>query len=287
MEVPLKRLKVRKPPFTFPAEDTPYLWQPANPDFSEMCNAISFLAPAFERYIVVLVQQAQSRLKGTPMEQEAEDFLRQEAQHARMHRRHVAALVKKYPGLVDLQPDIDRAYTELVENESLEFNLAYVADIEATFTPLFGMMLNNEKSLFRGGANPVASLFIWHFMEEIEHRSSALGIYNTAVASPWYRVRVLPKVMRHVTGLLTATMDTLACHVPRADRGEVSGRAINLTSPVFRDIPRRELAAMIFRLALSQAPFHRPEHQPIPEFAADWLDAEVHGRDITRWYATT
>jgi predicted metal-dependent hydrolase len=283
----LKRLKIRKPPFTFSAEDTPYLWQPANPDFSEMCNAITFLASPFERYIVVLVQQAQSRLKGTPMEQEAEDFLRQEAQHARMHRRHAAVLVKKYPGLADLSAEIDRSYAELLENESLEFNLAYVADIEATFTPLFGMMLNNEESLFRGGANPVASLFVWHFMEEIEHRSSALGIYNTAVANPWYRVRVLPKVIRHVTGLLNMATDTLARHVPKADRGQVSGRAITLFSPVFRDVPRRELASMTFRLALSQAPFHRPEQQPIPDFAADWLDAETKGTDITQWYATT
>ena len=282
----MKRLKLRRPPFTFSAQDTPYLWQPNNPDFSEMCNAITFLAPAFERYIVVLVGQAQSRLKGTPMEQEAEDFLRQEAQHARMHRRHAAALVKKFPALADLPAQIDREYATLLDNESLEFNLAYVADIEATFTPLFGMMLNNEKSLFRGGAGPVSSLFIWHFMEEIEHRSSALGIYNTAVADPWYRVKVLPRVMRHVSALTATTLETLARLVPPEERGAVSGRTMGFGSPAFRDIPRRELASMLYRLALSQAPFHRPEHQPVPAFAAEWLEAETDGRDITCWYAT-
>ncbi len=45
------------------------------------------------------------------------------------------------------------------------------------------------------------------------------------------------------------------------------------------------MAAMLYRLALSQAPFHRPDRQPIPRFTALWYDAEDQGRDITRWYA--
>ena len=215
------------------------------------------------------------------MEQETEDFLRQEAQHARKHRRHVAALIKKYSGVADLPAQIDRGYTNLLDNETLEFDLAYIADIEATFTPLFGMMLNNVKSLFRGGADPVPSLFLWHFTEEIEHRSSALGIYNTSVASPWYRVKVLLKVMRRVTQMLNIAMEALAAHVPRQDRGPATGSLTGFRSPAFRDIPRRELVSTIYRLALSQMPFHRPEHQPVPRFTMEWLDAETAGKDIT------
>jgi predicted metal-dependent hydrolase len=190
-------------------------------------------------------------------------------------------------GRIGLGGQVDASYTALIDNESLEFNLAYMADIEATFTPFFGMLLNNEKALFRGGADPVASLFVWHFMEEIEHRSSAIGIYNTVVASPWYRVRSLPKVIKHINGLLDLTITTLATHVPMEDRGNVSGKATNFRSPAFTSIPRREMASMIYRLALTQAPFHRPEHQPIPAFAADWLDAEASGTDITTLYAAT
>ncbi len=45
--------------------------------------------------------------------------------------------------------------------------LAYVADTEATFTPSFKLMLDNEKTLFRPGDDRVASLFLWHFVEEV------------------------------------------------------------------------------------------------------------------------
>jgi predicted metal-dependent hydrolase len=281
----LNRLKLRKPPFKFDAENTPWLWQPNNPDFSELCNAISFAAPAFERYIVKVVQQAAPRLAGTSMEQEADDFLRQEAQHARMHRRHVAALVDHYPALVETQEKIDQAYDDLIENESLEFNLAYLTDIEATFTPFFGMMLNNEASLFRGGSDNVASLFLWHFMEEVEHRSSAFGIYHTAVGRPWHRVRVMPKVWRHVSALMNTVIEDFDRHVPAADRGNVTGSQMGFGSEAFRDVPRRQILPMIYRLALSQAPFHSPDRQPIPKFTIEWYEAEKAGKDITRWYA--
>jgi predicted metal-dependent hydrolase len=212
---------------------------------------------------------------------------------SRWHRRsgHRCRFVdprrRRRRGRIGLGGQVDASYTALIDNESLEFNLAYMADIEATFTPFFGMLLNNEKALFRGGADPVASLFVWHFMEEIEHRSSAIGIYNTVVASPWYRVRSLPKVIKHINRLLDLTITTLATHVPMEDRGNVSGKATNFRSPAFTSIPRREMASMIYRLALTQAPFHRPEHQPIPAFAADWLDAEASGTDITTLYAAT
>lgn len=281
----MSTLRVRKPPFTFDVDATPFAWQPDNPDFAELCNAISFAAPAFERYIVQVVQLAGPRLAGTPMQQEAEDFLRQEAQHARMHRRHAAALVKQYPGLRSTQTRIEDSYTHLIENESLEFNLAYLTDVEATFTPFFGMLLNNHDVLFRAGAEHISSLFVWHFMEEIEHRSSAFGIYETAVGKPWNRVRHMPKVWRHISTLMAMIVDDFAKYVPAADRAGGTGDALGLRSQALSAIPRTQIITMLWRLALSQAPFHRPESQPIPEFATEWYDAESQGKDLTRWYS--
>jgi hypothetical protein len=52
----------------------------------------------------------------------------------------------------------------------------------------------------------------------------------------------------------------------------------------FRGVPRPPILAMVYRLALSQAPFHGPERQPIPKFTAEWFNAESAGKDITRWY---
>ncbi len=80
------------------------------------------------------------------------------------------ALVQRYPELEKCYEDACAAYDKLIDEESIEFHAAYIANLEATFTPLFKVILDNRDSLFGGGDRRVASLMMWHFVEEIEHR---------------------------------------------------------------------------------------------------------------------
>jgi hypothetical protein len=69
-------LVVRKIPWEFDAS-VPFMWQPANPHFGLACNAFTFIAVAFERYIVLALRQAQDKLNEDPdVAAEAELFLR-------------------------------------------------------------------------------------------------------------------------------------------------------------------------------------------------------------------
>ncbi len=51
-------LKPRKMDFGFDDGDVPFLWNPDNPAWSSMSNAVSFLAIGFEKMIVKLILQA-------------------------------------------------------------------------------------------------------------------------------------------------------------------------------------------------------------------------------------
>lgn len=101
----------------------------------------------------------------------------------------------------------------------MNFRLAYVADLEATFTPFFKMLLDNEATLFRPGDERVASLLMWHFVEEVEHRSSALVVYNAVVDDKRYRLRALPRVVRHLMHVTTRLFDSIDANVPLSERG--------------------------------------------------------------------
>src|SRR5262245_28351125 len=67
----------------------------------------------------------------------------------RMHRRHVVALTKQHPGLEEVTAEIDRRFVRLLDTEPLEFHLAYAADIEATFTPMFNVWLRHRDTSIR------------------------------------------------------------------------------------------------------------------------------------------
>ena len=92
------RPDVRRPKFDF-TDDVPWEWNPQNPAFSLFMNATSIIAICFEQMIVAAVQEAKPLITDPAVAAEATAFLRQEAQHSSSHRKHVTALIKRYPGL--------------------------------------------------------------------------------------------------------------------------------------------------------------------------------------------
>lgn len=303
---PLTRLQIRNLPFRF-GDDTPFQWNPANPMFGFAMNSLSFVAPPFERYIVAGLRLAMPRIEDPAILAEADAFLRQEAQHARVHRLHVAALTRQYPGLAEVTAEIERRFDSLLATRPVEFHLAYAADIEATFTPMFNVWLRHREALFDNGDPRVAPLFLWHLVEEIEHRASAYLIYNALVPDRWYRLRMLPAVFKHMLGCHTAIVRGFDAHVPLAAR-RLPARELGLGwaemrtnlarvlpfsraarekphyPEQFATIPRAEIRRMVWRLIRAQHPRHSPEVEETPPFADDWLSEYERGRDVVDWY---
>lgn len=210
----MTNLTARSPRFGIDGT-VPFQWQPANPSFGLFGNTFTFLAVAFERYIVAATRQAVPRFTSAAVAEEADAFVRQEAQHARAHGAHAKAMISQYPGLDETYAAANAAYDELLEQEDVEFHLAYVACLEATFTPLFKMVLDNRHRLFEGSDERVGTMLLWHFVEEIEHRSSALVIHHDVTPDPWYRVRKAPKVFDHVARIYKLALAGFEKHVPR------------------------------------------------------------------------
>jgi predicted metal-dependent hydrolase len=299
----MTNLVVRKIPWEFEGE-VPFLWQPANPNFSLFCNVFTFIAVPFERYIVSAVRKAGDRLNDDPgVAAEADAFLRQEAQHAAAHRKHMLALVQRYPELERCYQDAVAAYDDLVEHQPIEFHAAYIANLEATFTPLFKVILDNRDSLFGGGDRRVASLMTWHFVEEIEHRSSGLLLCRHINPDPWYRVRHIRRTFRHVGKVTQSIARTIDRVVPPEDRGVCAQELMSNTlllgefkyrlpvgrhrqralgpPSLFHAVPTGQLGKMIWRLVLSQTPHHDPADQPLPEWADTWMREYDRGTDMT------
>jgi predicted metal-dependent hydrolase len=293
-------LIVRRMPWTFD-EPVPFQWQPANPLIGIFGNLFTFFAVPFEQYIIGALRDIDSRITDPAVAEEAAAFIRQEGQHSWAHRKHMNTLTRQYPGLRQTQRTVTGLFDELLARRPLEFHLSYVANIEATFTPFFSVFLDHRDSLFGGGDPRIASLLLWHFVEEIEHRSSALVICEHVTAHRCSRTRHVPATARHVMAVVRAICDGFDEHVPEADRG-MSTRAAIMSEmalgevkarlrprkprqrTAFRDVPSRELLAMVARLMLSQAPYHDPADQPLPPWAAQWAADYARGVDMTRYF---
>ncbi|BBZ01896.1 metal-dependent hydrolase [Mycolicibacterium chitae] len=298
-------LIVRKMRFAFASYPVPFLWNEANPAFSGMANAVSFLAIGFEKMIGRMITEAMPLIKDPAIAEEADAFVRQEGQHSMAHRQHAKGLIKSYPQLQHTYDKVIAAFDDLTANTPLKYRLAYTADLEATFTPVFKLMLDHDDTLFAAGDDRVASLFLWHFVEEVEHRSSALLIYDEVVDDPWYRMRVAPSIFKHVWAVIQMACDDFNSYIPVEDRKvdaistfgmQRRKKAVLQKLPflkvsddgpfgnAFGHLPIRDQLAAVVGVVRSQIPGHDPAHEKLPALAQVWFDRYDAGYDVTRWY---
>jgi predicted metal-dependent hydrolase len=298
-------LKVRRVRFDLAGDDVPFNWQPQRPAFAMQCNLITFFAPGFEKFIVDATREAIPLMRDEKVAEEANAYLRQEAQHSAAHTSHFRALARRWPGLQQTMDEVVASFDHLTATRPLAWRLGYTAVIEATFTPYFKVFLDHEDKLFAPGDERVASLFLWHFVEEIEHRSSALMVYDAVHDSYPYRLKTIVGVAKHIDEILRIVSQGFQSHVPAPDGGDL-GRLIpnglsvrafrasqraarQLANPgqsTYAGVPKRELFAMLVGLIRSQGPNHDPTFENLPEFAGRWFERYAEEpKSAAHWYS--
>jgi predicted metal-dependent hydrolase len=302
----MSELKVRRVRFDLSSDDIPFNWNPDRPAFAMLGNVITFFAPGFEKFIVDATREAIPLMRDPRHAEEANLFLRQEAQHSAAHLSHFRALARRWPGLQETLDEVNASYSRLTATKPLAWRVAYTAVIENTFTPYFKVFLDHQEKLLATGDERVASLFLWHFVEEIEHRSSALMVYNAVHDNNFgYRLRTMAGVIKHLDEILGIIAAGFRQHVPAADGGNMAAlipagltpaallanqRAIrSLMRPdqaTYAGVPKRELLAMLTGLVRSQMPNHDPANENLPLFAATWVDRyDEEPASAAAWYS--
>lgn len=235
-----------------------FLWNPGQPAFSYLANIISFQTIGFERFICRTVHQALAEIEDPVLADEARDFLDQEAKHSKAHMAHVKGLIGRYPELRAVFDEAVADFERKWEASDLHYRIAYSTIIEGTSLPLYKIMIDHRDKLILGGDERVASLLLWHFSEEIEHRSSALKIYNAVVRKPFYRLKIFPDVGRH----LAQNMNRIASRF-----GEIVPGVAQLDlRQAMTSVPRWDRIKMTASLLASQLPINDPSGGSMPEF---------------------
>ena len=281
-------LTIRKIPFDF--TDVAFMWNPSMPDFSVQMNALSFWLLGFERYIIKAFSEAEALLQDEAIIAEAIAMKEQEAQHSLNHRRHVMALIERYPELKSTLNRIYELYDNLYEQESLKFHLAYIANFEGITPPLAKFLIENRSTLFAQGDARVGSLLLWHFIEELEHRSSAKIVYDAIVPNPWYRMSTSLKTMTHIERGFNLVYADFFRYVPAADLAPLTHLSTQrfLTSRLAKFFIPSSLvmasAKMWFSVLTTAFPYHNPANFEMPDWVEKWYQGERQGEDMTSFY---
>ena len=169
--LPHRRIRLEWP------EDTRAAWQPMKPEFAAAVNALSLGMPSGEPYVMHAVREAARDIDDPELAERVREYLAQEGEHARQHRRFNEIITAQHPALKRVERWLAASYRFLQRRAGRKFAIAYAAGFEATAFAAARWMDAHRHELFRGADETPATMILWHLAEEVEHKAVAHDVW--------------------------------------------------------------------------------------------------------------
>lgn len=185
-------ITVRRMDYEFP-DHIPRYWFDDNPFLTAMMAALSISFPAGERFFIDSVRHFQSQVTDPDLQARIRGFMGQEANHTKEHIALNAFMERKgYPAKAMEQLVYDRL-DQVKNSSSPEANLARTVALEH-FTAIMAKGFMDHPEFLQKMDPALASIWAWHAIEEVEHKSVAFDVYKATVNDEDLRVRVMMEV---------------------------------------------------------------------------------------------
>lgn len=151
-------------------------WLNNDPFKTRFFDAMSTLFPVGERFFITCVRDYKDQINDPKLKQDIKDFTRQEAQHSMLHTSYNDRL--KTQGIeVDriLAGQEHRLFGVLRKYLSREFTLGITVASEH-ITAIMADCFVERAAIFEGADERIRALYVWHAMEEMEHKGVAYDV---------------------------------------------------------------------------------------------------------------
>lgn len=152
-------------------------WVRGDPCFTAFFNALSAVFPHGETFMIRSLMPWVDRVPA-PLNEEVKAFIEQEAGHAREHVAMNKALIGAGYAIEPLDRKI-RAFVAFFEDASDIVKLTATMCIEHFTAIIAAELLENHRHL-EGVEDEMRELWLWHAVEEVEHKGVAYDVWNYA-----------------------------------------------------------------------------------------------------------
>jgi len=160
-------------------------WVRKDPYATAFFNALSAVFPHGETFMIRCMVPWADKVPPS-LGREVRAFIEQEAGHAREHGGMNRALVEAGYDVAPLDRKI-RAFVKLFENASDIVKLTATMCIEH-FTAIIAAEILRNKSHLEGTDGELRELWLWHAVEEVEHKGVAYDVWQFATKD-WHPAR--------------------------------------------------------------------------------------------------
>ena len=169
--MPAAAMIIRRMNFPYP-EGLRGWWNSSRPEFSHMVNSGLLAMPFLEPYLIDVMKQARARITDPALQHDVDQYIAQESTHFRLHQQFNRRLA-------------DMGYRAVPEHEAMGLCV--------------GHMLVEDRAFLFGDADPaVSSLILWHFVEEIEHKTVTYDVFEALDGRYAWRIYGLLYATTHI-----------------------------------------------------------------------------------------
>jgi predicted metal-dependent hydrolase len=174
--------------FRFPAHLSAANWNDQDPVKSHFWNALSGMLPNTEAFILQVMTPLVAAIQDEKLRGELEGFCRQERLHGKEHKVLNAVIFGgKYSGIKRLEK-FDRArmrWAKRLLPESVY--AALFAGFEHCTALIAQAGMINADTWFANSHEEVFKIWVWHALEEIEHKAVYYDVYQSVYGRYWAR----------------------------------------------------------------------------------------------------
>lgn len=182
------KITIRRPEFSF--DELPKYYFNGNPLISHLLTALSLTFPNGERFFVHSVRNVREQVKTKSLQADVSAFIGQEAMHSHAHEDFND--FAKRVGM-DVQPIIDDEYEKVEKIKEIltdKQKLAVTCALEH-FTAIIAQYLLENKDFHTQLHPEAARLWMWHALEETEHKAVAFDVYKEVFDDEAVRKRTM------------------------------------------------------------------------------------------------
>lgn len=158
---------------------------------SHMMAALSSIFPHGEEYFVRSVRHFRDRIVDPALRQQVAGFIGQEAMHGRSHMVLNERLAQLGYPTSRMSRWADRIFRAVERRATPEINLAVTAGYEHFTATLAEWLMRDPDYLETLGHPAIQEIFLWHALEESEHKSVAFDVYRAVGGSERQRIQVM------------------------------------------------------------------------------------------------
>jgi len=181
----VKGIPVRRMDFSFD-DSIPVYWFGGDPFRTLLLSALSCTFPEGERMFMRAVRHFAGGVTDPQLQKEVRAFIGQEANHGKEHEEFNQFMNRKGLPIAKIEDFVKAGITKEEGFFSKERMLAKTCALEH-FTAMFAEMILENPDFLEEVDDRLKPLWLWHAVEESEHKSVAFDVYQDQVGSYWIR----------------------------------------------------------------------------------------------------